>query len=267
MLEIVYLERYRQRLKIISLFVALLLPVTSSAATQWRMLAPGLAYTKLRVSAVNPWAQIHAFLIDVKHYQLAIAFATEQRRLTTTVRHLVKANQALLAVNGGFFTPELKPIGLRIQNGKVKHRLKNTSWWGVFYSTGSRSRIVAQRSYRFNRHINFSVQGGPRLIINGIIPRLKTGYAERTAIGITRGHQIVLLATEHAPLTTTQLAEIMRRSFTEGGLNCVQALNLDGGRSTQLYAKINDLELYIPGFSAITDAILVFPRRARIKKR
>jgi exopolysaccharide biosynthesis protein len=46
----------------------------------------------------------------------------------------------------------------------------------------------------------------------------------------------------------------------EGGLGCMNALNLDGGSSTQLYAKTQDFSLSIPSFSAVTDAVVVVPK-------
>ena len=102
-----------------------------------------------------------------------------------------------------------------------------------------------------------AIQAGPRLIINHRIPSLKDGDAERTALGITKNNQLIIVVTEKNPMSTTRLAEIMRRSEDKDGLACQYALNLDGGHSTQLYANVNDFSLQLPGFSTIPDALII----------
>jgi len=239
----------------LSIFLALLL-VSSAALTapSWQTVAPGLHYQKLLLPKAI--GQIHLFRIDPAKYRFKVAFAHEQRRQTLSVRQLAQQNQALLAINGGFFTPEKNPIGLRINDGAIKTPLKKTSWWGVFYQDKRRAYIVPPHAFYAKKSIQFAVQGGPRLLINGRIPKLKPGIAERSAIGVTTDQHIILAITEHAPITTTQLAVILQQP----GIGCANALNLDGGGSSQLYADFEQLKLYIPGYSSITDAILVLPR-------
>lgn len=235
---------------------------TAYTATSWQMLAPGLMYTELKPELDNSWGSIHAFKINLALYQLNLSFAQDYAEQTTTVRHLVSANNALIGVNGGFFTPGLQPIGLRINAGQLKKPLQQTSWWGIFYIAGEHARIVPPNGYHTPQAIDFAVQGGPRLVVNGNIPKLKPGFAERTALGITSQGEVIVLVTHHAPLTTLSLAKIMQRPPSENGLACYNALNLDGGSSSQLYAKIGKFELYIPGLNSITDAVLVSQRDA-----
>lgn len=52
----------------------------------------------------------------------------------------------------------------------------------------------------------------------------------------------------------------MRKPEGEGGMNCVDALNLDGGRSTQLYTQLDKLSLYLPGLSKVSDTVLVIAK-------
>jgi uncharacterized protein YigE (DUF2233 family) len=105
------------------------------------------------------------------------------------------------------------------------------------------------------------VQSGPRLLVDGQIPKqLRPGVANRSALGIRRNGQVVILATQNISLSTLELAQIMQRSEPENGLACWQALNLDGGSSTQLYAKVNDFMLSIPSFMPVADVVVVMPR-------
>lgn len=233
---------------------------TAFAKTQWQELAPGLNYSQINPGGMNPWGQVHAFRISPKHYRLKMAMAQDFEKSAAYVKDFVHKKNQVIVINGGFFTPQKSPLGLRIQNGKTRSRLKNISWWAVLYQRRGRYNIVAQRQFRTQRSIHFAIQSGPRLIVNGNIPRLKGGVAERSAIGITHDGELIVLVTDKAPMTTTDLAELMRRPWQEDGLACYQALNLDGGHSTQLFAQINDFTLNIVGFSQVSDAIVVEAR-------
>ncbi|MBS0359457.1 MAG: phosphodiester glycosidase family protein [Proteobacteria bacterium] len=230
------------------------------AATNWQALKPGLEYTLLTPDYIHPWAKIHVFRFDLAQYRLAITLAKDHKVQTSTVQELVEKEHALIGVNGGFFTPELKPIGLRIQDGKTLSPLKNTSWWGIFYIQDGKPYLASPKNYPHSPNITFAVQGGPRLVSEGEIPNLKPGIAERTAIGIDHEGKVLLLATENTPLATEDLAEIMRAPLSEDGLNCANALNLDGGTSTQLFAQIGNFELNIPGYNTITDTVMVLAK-------
>lgn len=93
----------------------------------------------------------------------------------------------------------------------------------------------------------------PRLLIRGNIPSLKAGVADRTALGITDEGKVIILVTTNAAMSTRQLAQIMRAP----PLSCSDAINLDGGSSSQLYAKIDSFQLNVHGFSNVSDAIIV----------
>src|SRR5262249_13033419 len=147
---------------------------------------------------------------------------------------------------------ELEPLGLRVKAGTVKNPVKPVSWWAVFYIANGHAYIVPQKTYKTKPSITFALQSGPRLIINGKIPSLKPGFDARSALGITRDGKLIILATQVA-LSTLQVANIMQMPENQGGLNCSDALNLDGGSSTQLFAKINDFVLDVPGLTSVTD--------------
>jgi len=242
--------------------LCLLLSHIAFAADAWQTLAPDLAYQRFQPLAMNPWARVHAFRFSLKRYRLAVALASERHRLASSVATFAKQADALLAINGGFFTPTLRPLGLRIRHGEVLSPLRGISWWGIFYVRHNRAHIVPPRAYRSARHIEFAVQGGPRLLVGGRIPPLKRGVAERSAVGITKRGDIILLVTEHYPLSTTDLAKFMREK-----LQCRDALNLDGGSSSQLYASIGNTKVDVRGLAPVTDAILLTKRLAHHRKQ
>ncbi len=238
------------------LFICLATCVSEvSAATHWQTLAPGIDYTNIVNNQDPTFGFLHCFKINLKKNNLQLALAKDDIFPGETVKWLAKRNRALLAVNGGFFTSAWAPIGLRIQNFNQRSSLQPTSWWPIFYIKNNIPSIIDEKNYKKDTNIFFAVQGGPRLLRNGVIPPLKAGKAERTALGITADNEVIIVATEHWALSTEQLAHIFKEQ-----LACAEAMNLDGGSSTQLYAHINDFQLDIGSIALITDIVYVTPK-------
>jgi hypothetical protein len=60
---------------------------------------------------------------------------------------------------------------------------------------------------------------------------------------------------------TTAFARFLADPPDQGGLGCRDALNLDGGPSTQLVAKLPALSLSLPGGWGVPNALVVVPRQ------
>ena len=244
------------------LIFLLLSNIASAVSLQWQQLAPGLEYTNISPTTSLLGAGLHVFRFDLQHYKLQLAFNNPDEQQVSTVMQLAKANAAVIGINGGFFTPDIKPLGLRISNGLVRNPLHNTSWLGIFFTRNDHAFIASPKTFHADKNINFAVQSGPRLLVNGQIPVLKSGMDDRSALGITRSGRIILLVSQNFPLSTTELAKIMQTPVDQGGLNCMDALNLDGGSSSQLYANVNQFSLNVPSFAIVSDAVLVVPKNS-----
>lgn len=244
------------RIRII-LLIFLLLACDAQARTQWLQLAPGIHYSTIKLTDHKRSGQLHAFKIDLHQYKLALSLAKDSDRSFTRVVNLTTNKNALIGINGGFFTPQMQPLGLRISDGKLRNRIKKTSWWGVFQIRRNYPAIYSLKQFVYRKDIDFAIQSGPRLVVRGTIPSLKPGLDNRSALGITRDKNLIIVATQDLAMTTTELAEIMRASNDDDGLDCIDALNLDGGSSTQLYANIKNFYLNVSSFAPISDAVVV----------
>jgi exopolysaccharide biosynthesis protein len=228
----------------------------SAHAQSWKMIGPGIEYLDLDRDRLPQWSHIHAFRLDMQYQELGVVLAKDTPSQNGSAPNFKRYSHSLIAINGGFFTPKREPIGLRISNHQVLNPLKLISWWGVFSIQNQRASITSPYDFHHHNNIDFAIQAGPRLLIAKKIPALKPGFANRTALGITANGQVILLVTENLPITTTELAKIMRKQ----PLNCIDALNLDGGGSTQLFAHMRHFHLDVPGFSQVSDAVVVKPR-------
>lgn len=246
-------------IKILSILLSFLLffPL-ASYAKNWQTIAAGIDYLDLGGNFLTPWSHIHVFRVNLKKNQFDLILADKLSRQHASVHEFAKHSQSLIALNGGFFDKKFRPLGLRISNHQQKNPLKRISWWGIFYIQNQTPFLTNVRHFKRNRAISFALQSGPRLIINGRIPSLKPGVAERSALGITDNNQVIVLVTEYAPMSTTDLAKIMKST----PLNCKEALNLDGGSSSQLHANIDSFQVNVDNFSHISDAIIIQPNNS-----
>ncbi|WP_028388400.1 phosphodiester glycosidase family protein [Legionella fairfieldensis] len=234
-------------------FLLLFFTNLTIAANDWRQVAPGIEYQDLEGSFLTPWSHVHAFRIDLKKNNFSLVTAKELARDHASVDEYAQYSKALIAINGGFFDNNYKPLGLRIYNKRQHNPSKNISWWGIFYIKNNKAYLTNVNQYNYEKQIDFAIQSGPRLLINNRIPPLKPGRAERSALGITRDGRVIILVTDNMPMSTTELAQLMKAS----PLGCENALNLDGGSSSQLRAQIGSFQLDVHGFSNVSDAVIV----------
>ncbi len=241
-------------LRVTLLLLFLTTPVFASDS--WQKLDKGLHYQKIEIkkNLGTPYI-VHAFEINPRFYDL--------RPLTTTpikqgsIRSLVEKSGAVLGVNANFFDPQGKPLGLVVSKGQVLNPVKNISWWGIFSVENNRPRILHSSDWNKGHKAEMALQAGPRLVVSGKIPALKNESSQKTAIGITKKGNVILLVTYY-PLPIRELAQLMAMPAAKGGLDCMYALNFDGGSSTQLYAKIGNFELKVPSFVGIPVGLGVF---------
>ena len=212
---------------------------------RWSVIAPGVEMRTLRVPGENSGSVV------------ALRMAPERVRVATGAMLDAEGwrarGGALAAVNGGFFDAEGKSLGLRIANEKLVSRLHGKSW-GVFYVRRGRAAIVPTSDFALKRGIREAVQCGPRLVEEGRALRLKNQWARRTGIGVTPSGKVVI-AVADGEVSLPHWAALWA---SPSGLNCPNALNLDGGSSTQLALRTKNRRLLLQGGRTVPDAVLVF---------
>ena len=236
-------------------FVLMVMLTLSAWADEWKTVAPGIEYTDLGSSLLRSWSHIHVFRVNLQQNRFDILLAKHLTQSHATATEFADYSKAFIALNGGFFDHNYHPLGLRVSHQQQQNPIKNISWWGIFYIKDQKAHLASVPQYPHDGFIDFALQSGPRLLVNGKIPSLKPGIAERSALGITPDGKVIILVTENSPLTTPELARILQTD----PLQCNNALNLDGGSSSQLVANINAFQLNAHGFAKVSDAIIVKP--------
>ncbi|PYN88270.1 MAG: hypothetical protein DMD89_36110 [Candidatus Rokuibacteriota bacterium] len=252
----------RLRLTLVLYVVTALLPVRGVAMTseigdplRFLAVASGIAYATFRAHLrdTEPFSG-HAFKIDldVAELHLVAAGGSSSRR---TVDQLVAAYPAVVAVNASFFDREGRVMGLAVDQGRVMAASRQRSW-GALVVNGKKARITLGADIKDPLTYGLIVQGIPRLVVRGKVQPLKPQIAERTAV-CAEGRFVVLVVSTRAEATA--FAHLLADPREKGGLGCRDALNLDGGPSTQLVAKLPGLTLSVPGGWGVPNALVVIP--------
>jgi uncharacterized protein YigE (DUF2233 family) len=154
-----------------------------------------------------------------------------------------EAGRLLFATNAGMFDPALKPVGLYVEQGRELVHVNTASGYGnfhmkpngVFYISADRAAVAETRAFLKQRHqAQLATQSGPMLVIDGRLhPRFdqrSTSLKARNGVGV-RADGKVIFAVSQGEVSFDAFARLFRH-----GLNCPNALFLDGGSAASLYA-------------------------------
>ncbi len=217
--------------------------------------APGIQHASFQVQpgGTEPFSG-HAFKIDlnVAELRLVPAGGPSSRR---TVEEIVAPYTAVVAINASFFDKDGRAMGLAVDAGRLLVSGKRQSW-GALVVDDKRARIVLGAEVNDPLAHRLVVQGIPRLVVGGQVQQLKQQLAERTAV-CADGSVVVLVVSTKAE--TTAFARFLSEPPDQGGLGCRDALNLDGGPSTQLVVRLPTLALSLPRGWAVPNALVVAP--------
>jgi uncharacterized protein YigE (DUF2233 family) len=148
----------------------------------------------------------------------------------------MQRENCLTGVNGGYFDPENKPVGLLISSGNVIAPLRKARLLsGVMIVSSGRLQLLRVPEYSSKRKATAALQCGPFLVDRGQpVPGLNdtrsarrtfivTGASERAAIGFC------------SAVTLAELGRILATPGVAPDLKVQRALNLDGGSSSAFW--------------------------------
>jgi uncharacterized protein YigE (DUF2233 family) len=155
----------------------------------------------------------------------------------------------LFATNAGMFDPALKPVGLHVEQGRELVHANTRSGYGnfhmkpngIFYIAAGRAAVAETQAFLKQRlQPDLATQSGPMLVINGRLhPRFDRGSTSlkaRNGVGV-RADGKVIFAISQGAVSFDAFARLFR-----DGVNCPNALFLDGGSASSLYApSLNSL--------------------------
>lgn len=182
------------------------------------------------------------------------------------------APEADVVVNAGFFTPEFRPTGLLVSEGRVLHPFVDhggAAGTGVLvWKADGAIELYTRAAFVLEdpEAIRVALQAGPRLIEPDGAPGIRSDdriSANRTVVGRDRAGRFVIVVAHAAGASRSgpSLWEMMQLIGPDGlgahraELALEAALNLDGGPSTGLYLR--PAELAMPAGEIVPSALVV----------
>lgn len=235
--------------------------VAVDVVSQESLAAPGrgLDVREARVEVGGKPATVTAVTFGERAYSIRVIDSPVpgESRLAPTL----ESAGAVAGVNGGYFHSDMRPVGLVIAGGRELHPFQRAKLLsGVLEVRPGKIQIVRSSRFAPGRDVREAIQCGPMLVDEGsaVAGLNSTTPARRTVIATDgRGRWAMVYMTS---VTLADAARILLAPGALGDWTPRTALNLDGGRSSGLWAAGPPV-VSRPEFSRVRNFIGVFPRR------
>lgn len=172
---------------------------------------------------------------SLTHLRPAVIQARDFGLERAGVHTLCKRARALACLNANFFDEQGRALGLLISRGVPLQRIHTggNTLTGIFEVRRNQVRISHRSEFKSEAVIE-AVQAGPRLLIGGKATEVRdNSTTKRSGVCIDKKGRLILFAGP-SWLSGISLTEL-QATLLRPELGCVEALNFDGGGSTQLY--------------------------------
>ncbi len=261
----------RFSLSVLRLFFCTLIGASYSLAqapeVAWQKLGDDLDVAQVNYQSSPVFSSQVTFLrTSLTRYRVGIVRAAEFGKKNANVNVLCHLSKAIACINANFFDENGDPLGLVVSKGIIHQKMHKggNTLTGVF-QVGRNEMSIVNRS-DFIPGVGLEViQAGPRLLSHHQpIEGLKDdGKTRRSGLCIDEKKRLILYAVS-SDIMGVSIPD-MQKILLMKGLDCTDALNLDGGGSSQLYVS-NDIpgvmegatELFLRGRDDVPIAVALF---------
>jgi uncharacterized protein YigE (DUF2233 family) len=241
-----------------------------STSAVWKPSKTGLDISQVEItSKLFFTSQITLLRFKLEDYRLAVIRATDFGSTRGMVKNLCEKAHAVACINASFFDESGKPLGLVVTRGMTLQNIhkRGGTLTGIFQVSRSDASIVNRAEYNPESIVE-AIQAGPRLISNSEkIPGLKEENSARRRSGVCIDNsKRVIFYTMSTGLFGLSLDDLREFLLSES-IGCKDALNLDGGGSSQLFAKLDkeldtnkNNELSIEGTDEVPIILGILPK-------
>ena len=174
----------------------------------------------------------------------------------------MRRGNCVAGINGGYFDPNFKLIGLTISDGMIISPLTRARLLtGVLCSSYRGIEIVRLGEFSTKQKLNAAVECGPFLIDlgNRIRGLDETRSARRTFAAVARGGKAALGVS--SDLSLAQLSDVLSTISLRDDFKIWRALNLDGGSSSAFWFARKEGDAFsIPEEKSVRDFVAIAPK-------
>jgi hypothetical protein len=243
--------------------------VFSTAQAQWKQISSqsepspqrGLEHRYIVVedSAAGDRASLELAVFSTKSCRLRIIDQPTEPRVD--LEEIVGRGNFLAAVNGGYFDPDYKPIGLLIVDGTMIAPLQKARLLsGVLSASAKKVQISRVAEFSMAQKPDAAVECGPMIVDLGKSVRglESTRAARRTFVAVGGGDKAALGFC--SDVTLADLSNILA-TISIPDFKIQRALNLDGGSSSAFWFKrANGSAFSIDEQKPVRDFVAIVPR-------
>jgi uncharacterized protein YigE (DUF2233 family) len=225
--------------------VLFLLFVCTAAQAQWKQVSAqsepspvsGLdhRYVVLEHASTGDRASLELAIFSTKSCRLQVIDQSDEPRVE--LEDAMRRGNYLAGINGGYFDPDYRPIGLLIVDRTVVAPLQRARLLsGVLSAAGRRIQISRVSEFSMSQKPEAAVECGPMLVDQGKAVRglESTKLARRSFAATLAGDKAVLGFS--SDVTLADLANILGGGVISD-FKIQRALNLDGGSSSAFWFK------------------------------
>jgi Phosphodiester glycosidase len=229
---------------VMGLLILLTVTMGCASSSPWVPLGDGVERQQ------SGGGSVIAHRVQLSRFQAHIvSFATPTRVADVAV------NGDYIATNAGFFDDKLAAMGIVVDDHNNHGRMLPK--WGALRVDAEGPKILAPGTVAATPTTTAMVQGIPRLLVDGaIVDGLVAQTAVRTAVCVTPTTMTMVVTT--AAMDATQFATHLRDV-----VQCRDALNLDGGPSTQLSVRVGAHVEQRPGGWGVPNMLMLSRRDSR----
>jgi Phosphodiester glycosidase len=236
------LQTANRKLLTLSAFLCFL---PASLFAEWRVVdrqpsEPGNG-VPFRVKVTDGSATANLLLTVFHPNTFALRVISNEEWRYGSVSNAAAAMNAVAGVNGGYFQADGTAVGLLISDNRTIHNFETAKLLsGVFFVRDGKPGLIRSSHFARMKNVSQAIQCGPFLREDG---RALTGLNNERSAPRT----FVFMGTNSVwgfgicrSVTLAEMGQILSVPDLLGRASVVSALNLDGGSSTQFWARSGD---------------------------
>ena len=247
--------------------IVLLFTVAATAQAEWKVLSaesqPGRARIEHRHVVMEDVAAGQSVAVDVAVFSAkSTALRVIDNPDSQSLAAVMKRENCVCGVNGGYFDTEFKPIGLRVADGTTFSPLRRARLiTGILLQSDRGIDVVRVSEFSRMKKVVAAVQSGPFLVEgNKRIRGLNDSQlARRTFAAVaTNDHALLGFCSD---VSLAELANILATAPIIADSKIRRAMNLDGGSSSAFWFGREDGSAFsITGRKPVRDFVAVIPK-------
>lgn len=215
-------------------------------------------YLVMENSGSGDRASLELAIFPMKSCRLTVVDRSTEPRID--LEDVMANGNFVAGVNGGYFDPEYRPIGLLIVDAKTVAPLQKARLLtGVLSSVAKKVQISRVSEFSMNQKPDAAVECGPMIVDGGKAVRglESTKTARRTFAAVAGDKAAIGFCSD---VTLSELSDVLA-GVVIPGFKIQRAINLDGGSSSAFWFKrANGSAFSIGEQKPVRDFVAIVPR-------